>query len=114
MFPIPFNPKLAGAAVVALALLCVSLWIWHLKSSLAEVTAQKVQVEAQLNLQNAAIRQMKIETDAREQAGKVLVEQAKKEAEQSRRKATAIYKSKPSDPKDLCKSALSLINEGSK
>ena len=111
MLNLPFNPKLAGIVLLALALLAGVLYCRHLKSNLVEMTVQRDAAVQQVELQNRAIEQMHRESQAREQAGKVLVEQAKKEAEQSRQKAITIARTKPTDPNDMCKSALSLINE---
>lgn len=110
----PLQMKLAGVLLVSLAAVSTVLYVRHLKNELADVTAQKVQVETQLNLQNAAIKQMKADSDAREAAAKEAIAQAKAQADATRAKATVIYKTSPSKPGDLCSSALDLINGSAK
>ena len=114
MLPTGISPKVAGAILVALALLGTGFYIRHLKSSLADMTTERDAAVQQVELQNRAINQMKIESDEREQKARDLVKEAEAKAAPHIQKAQIIYRTKPSVPGDDCKSAMALINGESK
>lgn len=121
MLNLPFNPKLIGIALVALALAGVGFYVWRLKSEIGDlhdqlktVTEERDTARADVRLQNLSIEKMKQDSIARELAGKALIEQAQKAAQENKSKATVIYKTKPSKPGDSCQSALDLVNGSAK
>lgn len=114
MFPIPLNPRLIGLAVGAVLVACALLYVRHLRNANEELTVERDAARQQVQLQNLAINKMAEESEQLKEAGKLLVEQAKKETAPIKEQAKEILKAQPSNKNDMCQSALDLINGVSK
>lgn len=111
--------KLIGAAVIVAAVLGAVWYVNNLKDTIEEQKATIIQKEANIkqlsgaiDSQNAAIEALKKEADERLKAAEAELAKAKAETAAAKKRATVIYRDKPSDPNDLCKSALDIINRG--
>lgn len=103
-------------ALAGIALLAAAAW-WYVSSlqgEVRELTAANTIISQKLKDQNDAIDLLKKDADVRLAAGEAAVKLAKEEAAKVKGKATIIYRTKPSDPKDVCKSALDLVNGAAK
>jgi len=115
MFPLSaINFRLIGIALAALTVFGTFKYVQHLRRNIADLEQAKVELTVKLETQNNAIRQMKKDADAREESHRAELEQAAQAVEEAKKKATVYYKAKPSTPSNTCKSALDLINGGSK
>ena len=111
--------KLIAAAIIVAAVVGAVWYVRHLQSSVAELEqtiavkeASIKQLSASIEAQNAAIDTLKADADKRLAAAAEQIAKAKIETARARAAADAIYKTKPSDPSNLCKSALNLVNQG--
>lgn len=102
--------KLIGLGLVVVLVLSGVWYVRHLQTEVGALKADKAELSAKIQLQNAAVEKLKTDADARVAAGEVKVAAAETAASAARGRATIIYKSKPSTPNDLCKSALDLLN----
>lgn len=114
MFPITAKMKLIAAGLILLAVFGVFKYIKGLNTEISNLRDEKTQLETKLNIQNTAILQMKKEADERALSYKSELEQAQKQVDEAKKKAGTIYKAQPSTPNNSCKSALDLMNGGSK
>lgn len=111
---------------ILLSMLTVSgYYIKLLKSQKDTLVAEKNLVQAALEVsqgsvlslqeaiadQNTAIEKLKQESDAREEAGKKLIEKAKADARRYKKRAEDLMKIKPLPGKTDCESANELINQ---
>ena len=114
MFPITAKMKLIVGGLILLAVFGVFKYVKGLNTQISNLRDEKTQLETKLNMQNTAILQMKKESDERALTYKSELEQAQKQVHEAQKKAETIYKARPSTPNDSCKSALDLMNGGSK
>lgn len=115
MFPITTKMKLIAGGLILLALFGVFKYVKGLNTQISNLRDEKTQLETKLNIQNTAILQMKKESDERALSYKSELEQAQKDVEEAKKKATVTYyRAQPSTPTNTCKSALDLINMGTK
>lgn len=108
------NLRLIGIVLLLAAILGTGLYIRHLRSEVAELTADKVRLEDAIGEQNAAIQAWKANAEARLTAAQDELARAEEQLKVAKGKAVVIYKAKPSKPNDACGSALDLINGGAK
>lgn len=106
--------KLIGGVVLALALFGGYRYVSHLQGRISTLESEKTELSTKLNTQNDAIKQMKIDADERKEKHKEELEKAMQKSSEKKQEAQVIYKTVPSNPSDLCKSALDLINGGAK
>ena len=106
--------KLIGIGLIVAAALGLWWYVSSLKSEVETLTAQLIVCGTKLKDQNDAVAALKKESDDRLAAAAKELEDAKKLAEKNKSQAKVIYKVKPSNPNDLCKSALDLVNGGAK
>lgn len=111
--------KLIAAAVIVAAVIGGFLYVKHLQSSVAELEqtlavkeASIKQLSASIDAQNLAIEELKKDGDRRLALAAAELAKAKAETARARAAADVIYKVRPSDPNNMCKSALDLINAG--
>ena len=111
--------KLIAAALIAAAVIGGYLYVRNLQSTVKEQAAVIIQKEANIkqlsgaiDQQNAAIEQLKTDAEMRIKAAEALVAAAKAETVKAKKRADDIFRAKPKDPSDLCKSALDLVNGG--
>ena len=103
------------ARVIIIGLIVASVlgawwYVSNLRSENAELLKAKIELEAKIIDQNAGIEALKTEGEQRLAAAKVEIEAAEAATVAAKKKATVIYKTKPSTPGDNCKSALDIIN----
>lgn len=113
--------KLIVAGLIMAAVLGAWWYVTGLQDTVEEQKAVIIQKEAniqQLNsaieTQNSAVDALKKDADVRLAAAETKLTAARAETVKAKARATIIYKEKPSDPNDLCKSALDLVNGGVK
>ena len=106
--------KLIALAIVVAAVLGGIWYVHHLQSEVKDLTTQNVTLSTKLEQQNAAVIAFKEDADKRLAAGQAELTKAQAEAAKNKATARIIYKTKPSTPGDLCKSALDLVNGGAK
>lgn len=106
----PAQMKIAGALLVVLAVAAMGLKIRNLKSDLKESQDKVTELNVKLKVQNEAVLSLKAEADAALERHKQELQVANDALEQAKEKAQVIYKTPPSQPKDLCNSALDLMN----
>jgi hypothetical protein len=106
--------KLAGLAIILALITGAYAYVGHLKHEVTELTAQNTILTSKLQDQNAAITQLKIDSDAREVAGKAAIAAAAASVAAGKAQAKIIYQTKPSKPNDLCRSTIDLINGAKK
>jgi len=113
--------KLIAAGVIIAAALGAVWYVNNLQETVEEQKAVIIQKEANIKQlgaaieqQNAAVDALKKDADARLAAAETKLVVARAETAKAKSRATIIYKEKPSDPNDLCKSALDLVNGGAK
>lgn len=106
--------KLIAAAVIMAAVVGGYLYVTNLQDTVKELETQIVLKDAAIKQQNDAIDALKKEADARLAAAQAELEKAKAETVAAKARAQSAYKAKPSDPSNLCKSALDLVNGGAK
>ena len=113
--------RLIGAALIIAAVAGAYFYVSNLRSTIKEQEAVIIQKEANIkqlagaiDTQNAAIDKLKTDADARVKAAEAKVAEAKQETVKAKTRADAIFRAKPKDPSDLCKSALDLVNGGAK
>lgn len=111
--------KLIAAAVIAAAVVGGYLYVRNLKSTVEEQKAVIIQKEANIKQlstaieeQNAAIDRLQADAASRLKAAEEALKLAKAEAVRAKGRADALFRAKPKDPSDLCKSALDLVNGG--
>lgn len=104
--------------IIALVIIGAILWVRNLMSTVEsqkKTIAQNEVVIADLGgkieLQNAAVDQLKKDADAREQLGKQAVAAAEAKARINKQRADQLAAAVPQFPDDLCRSANALINE---
>lgn len=102
--------KLGIAAVIALLIGWHLIGDWKTGHDLKDARALATQLQANLDLQNAAITKLKTDADERLATAQKDLTSAKVLADGLRGKAKIIYKVAPSTPGDLCSSTLQLIN----
>jgi uncharacterized protein (UPF0333 family) len=106
--------RLAAVAVV-IALLGGAYWyVSSLKGKVKMLEQEVLLKDAAIKQQNDAVDALQASAEKRVKDAEKLVAVAKAEAVKARGKATVIYKTRPSDPSNLCKSALDLVNGGAK
>ncbi len=88
--------------------------IKNLSDANTQLVTENSTLSTKLRMQNDAVAQLKKESDARTAAHKTELEAAKRESAAQRNKGQVIYKTPPSNPDDLCASALTLINGAAK
>ena len=108
------NLKIIGLLVVFAAILGAGWYIKRLQSQVEGLTTEKIVLENSIKIQNAAIDQLKVDSDARLAQAEIALKAAQDAVEKAKGRARIIYKTKPSTPGNDCKSALDLINEGVK
>lgn len=104
--------KMYVFGIMALIIVAYGLYQYtsELNNQLREERAKSTELATKLRLQNDAVSQLKKDADLRLEAHKKDLEAAKKQSVIIQEKAKVIYKTQPSVPNDLCKSALDLIN----
>lgn len=119
------NKTLILVGILSLALAGSGVYIKLLKSDLEVAHSEKRELETKLSVsnasiaslrsaideQNSAIEKMKKDADARAEAGKIIVDKAKQEAQKYKRRADELIKLQPTPGKTQCESAEALINE---
>jgi len=110
--------RLIGVGLIVLVLGAAFLYVNGLKKKIVNLNKEIVSLTQQntilsttLKSQNDAIAQLKIDTDARVEAGRIEVQKATALAAKNKAQAKIIYKKTPSTPGNDCKSALDLVNE---
>lgn len=106
--------RLALTGLVLTALLGAWWYVSNLQDENERLTNQVAGLGSKLKNQNDAVDTMKKDADLRLSAAAAELAKAKIDAETARKRAINIYKAKPSVPSDSCKSALDLINGGTK
>lgn len=106
----PVQMKIAGAVLVVLTAIAVTMKIRGLKSDLKEAQDKVTELQVKLKVQNEAVLSLKQEADAALERHKQELQEANTELEQAKERAQSIYKAPPSQPKDLCRSALDIMN----
>jgi hypothetical protein len=106
--------KLIGALVLALALFGGYKYVAHLQGRVDTLTSEKTELSTKLDTQNKAILQMKKDADERKEKHAEELKEAAQKSTEKKQEAQVIYKTVPSNPSDMCKSALDLINGGAK
>lgn len=102
--------KIGGAVAIVATILGIWFYIGNLKDDKAALQNELLLANAAIKQQNDGIDALKKESEARVKAAEVKIAAAKAETVKAKNKATVIYKVKPSDPNNLCKSALDLVN----
>jgi len=102
--------RLIGAGLIAAAVIAGWLYVSNLRTKVDTLTSDKVRLQAELDLQSASILAAKQLADTQLAAAKVELDAAKAETEKAKKRSVVIYKQPPSNPNDLCKSALDLMN----
>jgi cell division protein FtsL len=102
--------KLIGVALIAAAVLGAWWYVHHLQTEVKDLTTQVTVLESKLKDQNDAVDALKKDADTRLASAKKDLDVAKAETVKAKGRSVIIYKTKPADPKDLCKSALDLVN----
>lgn len=106
--------RLIGIGLIVAACLGAWWYVHHLQSEVKELTTQVTVLGGKLKDQNDAIDLLKKDADARVAAAQQQIALAQAETLKAKGRATIVYKAKPSDPTNLCKSALDLVNGGAK
>lgn len=110
----PIQMKLAGAVLVAAAIASTMFYVRHLKTELKTAQDHVTELQVKLKVQNDAVMSLKKEADDALVKHKQELDQAQADLETAKSQARTIYKTPPSNPKDLCGSALELMNGASK
>jgi len=113
--------RLIGVGLIVAALLGAFWYVKHLQGQVADLRQEVAVKEASIrqlstaiDTQNAAIDSLKKDADARLAAAEAALVKARADTAAAKKKAGTIFKAKPSDPSNLCKSALDLVNGGAK
>lgn len=113
--------RLIGIGLIVAAVLGAFWYVNHLQNEVVQLNqtvalkdASIKQLTTAIDTQNAAVDQLKKDADERLKTAQAAIDQAKAEAAKAKARADSAYRAKPSDPNDLCKSALELVNGGTK
>jgi tRNA A37 N6-isopentenylltransferase MiaA len=106
--------RLIGLAVIIALIGGTLFYIHKLNGKITDLTTQNAALTTKIEIQNAAVLQLKADSDKRVADAKVAVAAAQAQAAKNKAKATVIYKTTPSTPGNACKSALDLVNGGVK
>lgn len=88
--------------------------IGDLSKKNTELVSKNSELSTKLRMQNDAVAQLKKDSDARTASHKAELEAAKRDSAVAKNKARVIYHTPPSNPNDLCASALDLVNGAAK
>ncbi len=106
----PIQMKLAGVALGALVIASAVFYVRHLKADLQTAREKVTELQVKLKVQNDAVMSLKAEADAALVKHQQELEKAQSDLDAAKAQAHVIYKAAPSNPKDLCGSALKLMN----
>ena len=109
-FLLKFKLSLIIGAVTIVGVFCAFKYVSNLKNNLAASQIEVTTLATKLRLQNGAVAQLKKDMEQRKALHDEELKEARKQSVIIQEKAKVIYKTQPSVPNDLCKSALDLIN----
>lgn len=102
--------KLVAMLVIIGAIAGGIFYVRNLQSTVKELEAQVLLKDAAIKQQNDAIIALKTFADTKLAEAEAELAKARAETKAAKARALNAYKAKPSDPTDLCKSALDLVN----
>lgn len=112
-----FTGLYARLIVIGLIVAALAGGWWYVRGLQKERDELKQQVtilSVKLEEQNQAIDAWKKEADAKLKAAEAEISKAKADTAAAQARAKNVFRAKPSDPSNLCKSALDLVNGGAK
>lgn len=102
--------KLIAGGIILAVVLGGWWYVSGLQNKVNTLTTEKAVLEGKILTQNAAIKSLQDEAIQQKKDNEAAVAAAKAETAAAKGRATIIYKTRPSDPSDPCKSALDLMN----